>query len=220
MYVPPMYHVDDPGEIRALIRGNPLATLVTIVDGAPEASHVPVIVDPGDPGSGPLRLCGHMNRMNPQWETVASGCPALLVFTGPHGYVSPVVYGFTPAAPTWNFTAVHASGPVSAVSPGPPTMAVITSTVEALERGFGAGWDMRESLGYFRELAPGVGAFAMRVERLQAIKKLSQEQDPHTRELVADSFARQGGERQRALAALMRRCPAPGAGAAECDRQA
>ncbi|MEU7804637.1 FMN-binding negative transcriptional regulator [Micromonospora arborensis] len=206
MYVPPMYRSHDRAEVFDLMAGSPLATLITVRGGTPEASHVPVILDPAGPGGEPLYLYGHMNRVNPQWESVGSGCPAMLIFAGPHGYVSPTVYGYLPAAPTWNFTAVHASGMLSAIDQTAETMAVITATVKALEGRFGAGWDMHESMDYFDQLLPGVGAFRMEVQRLESMHKLSQEQEPGVRERVADSFSREDGAAQRQLAELMRRC--------------
>jgi transcriptional regulator len=188
MHVPPMYRAADPSWVSALILNNPLATLVTVHDGAPMASNVPVIVGPEQADGEPMTLVGHMNRMNPQWAAIGRGCPALVIFNGPHSYVSPSYYGFTPAAPTWNFCVVQAAGALTPFPAGAPTLAIIKATVEALEGQFGAGWQMGESLGYFDDLVPGVGAFAVRVERLDAMYKLSQEQEPRIREQVADAL--------------------------------
>ncbi|KXK62472.1 hypothetical protein AWW66_08435 [Micromonospora rosaria] len=147
--------------------------------------------------------------MNPQWEAIGAGCPALLIFTGPDRYVSPAVYGYTPAAPTWNFTAVHATGWLSPLPPGEPTLAVIRATVTALEERLGAGWDMTASLPYFDRLLPGVGAFEMRVERLDAMFKLSQEQTPQVRSRVAADIAGSDCGHHRALARMMTRAATP-----------
>lgn len=205
MYVPPMYRPADPSWVPALIRENPLATLVTVHDGAPVASNVPVILRPEPGPDGPMTLVGHMNRMNPQWTALGDGCPALVIFNGPHSYVSPAYYGFTPAAPTWNFCVVQATGPLTPVPAGGPTLAIITTTVEALERQFGAGWRMDESLGYFHDLLPGVGAFSVRVDRVDAMYKLSQEQEPCIRQQVADALAARPGPAGGQVVELMRR---------------
>nr|WP_042177946.1 FMN-binding negative transcriptional regulator [Kibdelosporangium sp. MJ126-NF4]CEL12865.1 Transcriptional regulator [Kibdelosporangium sp. MJ126-NF4]CTQ98551.1 Transcriptional regulator [Kibdelosporangium sp. MJ126-NF4] len=201
MHVPPMYEAPDPAWIPALIRAHPLATLVTAPDGIPAASHVPMIIR-RTPDDERLTLVGHMNRMNPQFKAIGDGCPALLVFTGPHGYVSPTVYGFTPAAPTWNFAVVHASGTLSPLPAGPDTLEVIIDTVTALEGQLGNGWQMRDSLEYFDQLLPGVGAFSVQVDRVEAMYKLSQEQEPTTRETVAAAFEARSSD----LAAMMRVC--------------
>ena len=212
MYVPPIYRTADRSWLLGIVDANPLAVLVTVVDGRPVASHVPVIVDADRrDGDDDLVLLGHMNRVNPQWKAIGAGCDALVVFTGPHGYVSPTVYGFTPAAPTWNFTAVHAAGRLTPLPPGRPTLAVIMATVTALEGRFGAAWDPAGSLGYFDELLPAVGAFTVRAERIDTMRKLSQEQRPQTRAAVAESFGRDRGDGP-ALAELMRACLAETSG--------
>lgn len=202
MLVPPIYRADDLPWIQQLIADNPLATLVTAVDGRLTASHVPVIIGSPADDQGRLVLAGHMNRDNPQWPAIEAGCPGLLVFTGPHGYVSPTVYGYTPAAPTWDFTAVHASGTIRADQ---STLDLIRATVRGLEGRFGAGWDMGESLGYFDQLLPGVGAYTMAVDTLESMRKLSQEQEPPVRARVADSFAARDCGCHGTLAEMIRR---------------
>jgi predicted FMN-binding regulatory protein PaiB len=211
LHVPPVYRPPDAAAIRELIRANPLAILVTAApdaSGPPQASHVPVILPSGDgpPDSDTLRVVGHMNRANPQWQAVLTGAPALVIFTGPHGYVSPSVYDYTPAAPTWNFSAVHLTGALAPIPRGEPTLRVIRDTVTALESRFGRQWDMNASAGYFDRLLPGVGAFRMRADTTQSMFKLSQEQQPGVRARVAATFAASDEGTHQRLAALMRRC--------------
>src|SRR3546814_7071149 len=51
-----------------------------------------------------------MARQNPQWRWFADGGESLIVFHGPHAYVSPTWYERQPAVPTWNYATVHAYG--------------------------------------------------------------------------------------------------------------
>ncbi|CAM5244548.1 hypothetical protein STENM327S_05640 [Streptomyces tendae] len=93
--------------------------------------------------------------------------------------MSPTVYEKTPAAPTWDFTSVHAHGTLEKIEeevPGERTLHVVTSTVLAFEKEFGADWDMTESLSYFRQILPGVGAFRFTITGANGMFKLSQEQ--------------------------------------------
>ncbi len=119
-------------------------------------------------------LIGHMNVENPQWRRMRSGDRALIVFQGPHGYVSPTVYDVTPAAPTWNSTAVHVTGTVEPTAEPADVLDIVSDTARRLEGRFGRGWDQESSLDYFRQIAPGVGAFTLRVESVQTMFKLSQ----------------------------------------------
>ncbi|MGW7530549.1 FMN-binding negative transcriptional regulator [Streptomyces sp. NPDC054783] len=214
MFVPSFYREPDSAWMADLIRGNPLALAVT--NGSPEdgpfATHLPVIFDPEKSGdwSGELpgaTLLGHMNRANPHWAALETGSVLLLTFTGPHSYVSPTVYEKTPAAPTWNFTAVHVRGVVEKISSIEETLGVVQSTVRAYEGAFGNGWDMTESLGYFREIVPAVGAFRFTVTGAEGMFKLSQEQPGEVRERVRESFGQSGCTYKRDVAGLMSRLP-------------
>jgi transcriptional regulator len=193
MYVPETYRAPDPSWTLQVMRRHPLALLASSATGALHATHVPVIFrdeqQAGSAGIDGSVLIGHMNRANPHWGSLAEGRPVLLVFSGPGGYVSPSIYGFTPAAPTWDFTTVHVRGTVCPLQGEEATLGVVSATVKALEAEFGNGWDMSESLPYFRRILPGVGAFEIVIESVEAMFKLSQEYDPQIRERIITWFA-------------------------------
>jgi transcriptional regulator len=213
VFVPEDYLPPDPGWPGELIRANPLAILVTTgPDGTPAATHVPTIPDreSGDPGRTGGAIFGHLNRRNPHWAAVQGGRPALLIFQGTHGYVSPTVYQTVPAAPTWDFTAVHVRGRLTPIDGRTRTLEVIKATVAGYERDLGTGWDMSDSLGYFDRLLPGVGAFRVEVERVDSMFKLSQEQPAEVRARTIDAFAADTRGEYRQLAELIRRAwPGP-----------
>ncbi|MER5779558.1 FMN-binding negative transcriptional regulator [Streptomyces sp. NPDC002039] len=212
MFVPAFYRQPETSWMVDLIRNNPLALMVANSAGqdAPFATHLPVIPDPDADGpwapdlSGAI-LLGHMNRANPHWRAMETGDSALLAFTGPHAYVSPTVYERSPAAPTWNFTSVHVRGSIVKIEDTEETLHVVKSTVRAFEKDFGADWDMEESLGYFRQILPGVGAFRLTVSGADGMFKLSQEQEPEVRDRVRRDFGRRDCGRHRETAALMGR---------------
>ncbi|KUF18393.1 MULTISPECIES: FMN-binding negative transcriptional regulator [Streptomyces] len=214
MFVPSQYRQPDSSWMLDIIRGNPLAQFVS--NGSPEegpfVTHLPVIQDPewhgewsSDLAGG--RLLGHMNRANPHWKALESGSVNLLTFTGPHGYVSPTVYEVTPAAPTWNFTSVHVHGIVEKIEGTENTLEVVQATVRAYEKDFGAGWDMTESLDYFRKIVPAVGAFRIKVTGAEGMFKLSQEQPEEVQERVQRSFGGRECTRHQATAQLMSKLP-------------
>lgn len=211
MFVPDDYLPADPGWALGLVRRHPLALLVTADAAAVHATHLPTIpvTESVHAGSGPTGLVGtsfhgHMNRRNPHWQALRTGVESLLVFQGPENYISPVLYETSPAAPTWNFTAVHLRGTIELVDDDSDRMHVLTSTVTAYERDHGRGWYMADSLGYFDQLAPGVGVFRFDVLAADAMCKLSQEKTPEVRRKVIDSLADSGSGRAQAVAELMR----------------
>ncbi|WP_037672886.1 FMN-binding negative transcriptional regulator [Streptomyces griseus] len=214
MFVPSHYREPDSSWMIDLIRSNPLALMAINGDRdrGPFATHLPVIPDPDMTSewsadlSGAV-LLGHMNRANPQWSALETGGVVLLIFTGPHGYVSPAVYKTTPAAPTWNFTSVHVHGVVEKFDSTEETLAVVRSTVTAFEAEFGDDWDMSRSVGYFRKIVPAVGAFRIRVTGAEGMFKLSQEQPAEVRDRVRQSFSEREQGHYRETAELMGRLP-------------
>ncbi|MEU5647273.1 FMN-binding negative transcriptional regulator [Streptomyces milbemycinicus] len=212
MFVPSHYREPDSSWMIDLIQANPMALMV--INGGsnrgPFATHLPIIPDPEMTGEWPAdlsdaALLGHMNRANPQWSALETGGVVLLVFTGPHGYVSPTVYKMTPAAPTWNFTSVHVHGVVEKFDSIEETLGVVQSTVAAFEARFGTDWDMSQSVDYFRKIVPAVGAFRVRVTGAEGMFKLSQEQSAEVRDRVRRSFSEREQGHYRATAELMGR---------------
>ncbi|QCX80659.1 Protease synthase and sporulation protein PAI 2 [Streptomyces sp. YIM 121038] len=211
MFVPRVYREPEESWKIDLVRGNPLGQLVSNgAEGeAPWVTHVPIIIDPRvtEPVTSlsGTTLWGHMNIGNPHWRALGPATPVAVTFSGPHAYVSPTVYETRPAAPTWNFTAVHIAGVLRKVDSTDETLATVQETVRAYEREFGADWSMTESIEYFRRILPGVGAFRIAISLADGMFKLSQEQPPHVRERVRASFACEASTAHREVAALMGR---------------
>ncbi|AWE52902.1 FMN-binding negative transcriptional regulator [Streptomyces nigra] len=207
MFVPSHYRIQDENWHRRIIDGHPLATLTTNGPTVPWASRLPALVAPGEPRTGPLagtELYGHLNRANPHWKALTDGGYARLMFDGPGGFVTPAVYPDGPSAPTWNFAAVHVCGKLRLIDDPEETLQVVRWTAQRLEERFGAGWDQTSSVGYFRRLLPGVGAFRLRVEEVEGLFKFSQEKPADVQESVIRRYEADESGAGRALAHLMR----------------
>lgn len=107
MYVPASFKVEEIDVLYSFIEQFGFATLVTIRNGSPFATHLPLLLD-RERGL----LLGHVARANAQWENI-EGAESLAIFSGPHAHISPTWYLTQPAVPTWNYTAVHAYGSVT-----------------------------------------------------------------------------------------------------------
>ncbi|MFL5346712.1 MAG: FMN-binding negative transcriptional regulator [Hyalangium sp.] len=91
MYLPRLFQEQDSERLFAFMRRYSFATLVTVEDGVPFASHLPFLVEPSPQGSQG-RLFAHMARPNPQWRAFSQDRDVLVIFQGPHTYVSPSWY--------------------------------------------------------------------------------------------------------------------------------
>jgi transcriptional regulator len=111
VYIPHANAVDDLGDVRAFVAAVRVAQLVTVdVDGTPLATLLPVMWE-GD------RLIAHLAKANPQWRSIGPSTIGLAIVTGPDAYISPSWYPSKAehgrAVPTWNYSAVHLTGPVA-----------------------------------------------------------------------------------------------------------
>ena len=106
VYLPPAHAVTDTAKLHDFMRRHSFATLITGGQAGLFASHLPVLLDPDVEPAG--RLFGHMARANSQWRDARG--EVLVVFSGPHTYISPSWYEEEGTVPTWNYAVVHAYG--------------------------------------------------------------------------------------------------------------
>ncbi|MEU6645185.1 FMN-binding negative transcriptional regulator [Saccharomonospora sp. NPDC046836] len=201
----PRYAAPSAADEIELVRRHPFALVVSAQpDGPPAASHLPVVFRQVPTAWAGATLLGHLARVNPQWRAFAGGAELLLVFSGPHGYVSPTTYGYTPAVPTWNYAAVHLTGTVELVNSDAETLEVVEQTVRAAESLRARAWDLTSSRERFAALVEHVVAFRLRVRTARSVFKLSQDMPADVQARVrADVQA--SADAGAALAAMMAR---------------
>jgi transcriptional regulator len=203
MYLPRSFQEQDPERLLALMRRFSFATVVTVDEGSPFASHLPLLVEPGSEGA-PVRVLGHMARANPQWRAFSEDRDILAIFQGPHTYVSPSWYVTEPNVPTWNYAVVHAYGRPRVITEPTEWLRILRATVDTYEAGFEKPWSLDQVGDYAQRILPGTVAFELRVSRLEGKFKLNQNREPEDRRAVMERLERSADPEQRAVGALMR----------------
>ena len=158
MYVPPHFAVSDPARLLDLIERHSFGVLVSQVDGLPFATHLPFLLDraAGTHGS----LVGHVARANPQWHEIA-GQTALVVFSGPHAYVSPTWYEAANVVPTWNYVAVHAYGRVELIEDPAALLDIVRRSVSVYEANMPRPWVLDGSPTFVDRLLRQIVGFSV-----------------------------------------------------------
>jgi transcriptional regulator len=170
MYVPKHFAHDERGHLLAVMREHSFATVVSIVDDEPFATHVPLRVDDVD---GTLRIEGHVAAVNAQARAFDAGTRALVVYRGPHTYISPTLYRSAGRVPTWNYIAVHASGTTRAVHDPDAKREILLRLIDTYEPTFRATFARFED----RQRDALIGAitgFEIVVDRIEGKFKLGQ----------------------------------------------
>jgi transcriptional regulator len=201
MYIPSAFQIDDPGKLAAFVRKHSFATLITHDGSAPFASHVPVLFRPeaGEHGT----VLGHLARANPQWRHFASGAEALVIFHGPHSYISPSWYETTPAVPTWNYGVVHAYGVPVIFEERERVVELLQETIAIYEAGFEKPWagDLPED--YMEKMIRGIVAFEIPVRRIEGKFKLGQNRSAEDLRGVYEGLMKGGDAEGFAVAKMM-----------------
>jgi transcriptional regulator len=202
MYIPEPFKVVDEREIEAFIQRYDFATIVSATPDGLMATHVPVSVDRDDSG---LVIRGHLARGNPHWKSMDGAVDALMIFHGPHGYVSPSWYASSPAVPTWNYAVVHAHGRPRIVEDHSFTEDVLNGLLRRYEEGRPNAWrfDVLPEDFRRRQLSAIVG-FEMPVVRLEAKFKLGQNRAASDRAGAMNGLEQEHTAEASALAAFMR----------------
>lgn len=195
MYIPAAFAEADPSRIHDFLDAHSFATLVTVIDSVPFASHLPFLLD-RERGV----LLGHLAKANPHWRSLADA-DSLVIFAGPHGFVSPTWYTVAPAVPTWNFTAVHVYGRARAVL----DEAALSDIVDRLSRKYEPSprWLDEMPDDYRRRMMQGIVGVEVPMGRVEGKFKLSQNRSAADRAGVIARLE-QGDEASRELAAMMR----------------
>jgi transcriptional regulator len=212
MYIPRRYEEKDVEKVYSFIRENSFAILVSVKDGMPVATHIPLLLEKDSQGRDVL--VGHIARGNEQKESffaggggvaggsdAAGGAKVLAIFPGAHAYVSPRWYTQI-NVPTWNYMAVHVYGTLTVIE-GEELRAALSRLVDNYEQHLPKPVQIGE-IGEKQVDAEmrGIVGFRILVEEIQAAYKLSQNRDEKSYQEVIRQLEG-GDEASRAVAAEM-----------------
>ncbi|MGD0741187.1 MAG: FMN-binding negative transcriptional regulator [Terracidiphilus sp.] len=204
MYSPKFNQVHDRDLLLEAMRAYSFATLYGPAAGeqlgaSTAATHLPLIVkDEGDHGI----LEGHFAKANPHWQALA-GRETLVVFLGPHSYVSPSLYTEALSVPTWNYIAVHAYGTLALVEDDAGKAALLADLIATHEPAFLEHWRGQPE-GFRRTMLAGIVGFRIPIARIEGKFKLSQNRAPQERKNVHAAQSA-GSPDEQALALWMER---------------
>lgn len=195
---------DQPALLQELAARVP-ATLVTLNRDGLHASILPMLFDAQDGQHGTLR--GHLARPNPQWRDLSPDLEALAIFDGPEAYITPAWYEEKRTTgrvvPTWNYVTVQAHGTITLRHEPEWLLAHVRRLVERHESGRPVPWSVDDAPdGYIESQVRAIVGLELRISRLEAKRKLSQNRSAADFEGVLAAL-RQGGAREQAVAHQM-----------------
>ncbi len=200
MYIPKHFLVDERAELLRFMRAHPFAIIVSNDGDTPIATHMPVVVAREEP----LTLWSHMALANPQWKTFEKERDVLVIFQGPHAYISPAYYNTKQSVPTWNYTAVHAYGTPKILADDQAKLAVLAATFEVTDPHARQQWDEAPD-DYRTRMLGGMIAFEIAVTRLEGKYKLSQNRERDEQVRVAEALSKASDTLVAGIGNMMKR---------------
>ncbi len=198
MYIPNRYLDTDQERVLTFMRRNSFATVVSVRDGSPVASHLPLSVS-GDPGEITIRA--HFAKANPHWQVVIES-ECMIIFTGPHTYISPKLYDRHESVPTWNYVSVHAYG-TARLTDDAETLAGLHGLFEQNDGAYREQWDSLSD-AYREGMLRGIVGFEVRVTRVEGAAKLSQNRTASEQVRIADHLLASNEQSERETGAEMK----------------
>jgi len=199
IHIPGHFCEHDLARLYALVRAHSFATLVSAHQGEIQVSHLPFLLD-----ADGRTLRAHMARANPQWRTFSPEREVLVIFHGPHHYVSPAWYASRPSVPTWNYAVVHAHGRPTLIEGRERLAALVRELVMHHEAASPEPWKMDLPADYQDRMLSAIVGFEIAITRLEGKFKLSQNRPSEDRPLVIKELERLGSDDALGVAALMR----------------
>jgi transcriptional regulator len=174
MYIPKHFAEDDVAEMHALMRTNPLATLVSHGAAGLNANHIPLLLVDG-------KLQGHVARANPLWKAGNVAGEVLVIFQGDDSYISPSGYATKAehgkVVPTWNYAAVHAYGELRVIDDPHWIFAQISALTAANEAALPQPWAVTDApADYIEKMLGAIVGIEISITRLLGKWKVSQNQ--------------------------------------------
>ena len=173
MYSPKFNQVADRALLIEAMQAYSFAILFGPQGESLVATHLPLVVkDEGEHGL----IEGHFAKANRHWQALANR-EVLVVFPGPHSYVSPTNYTDPLSVPTWNYIAVHACGTLQLVEDEAGKDALLAGLIQANEPAFAEQWRSMPD-GFRRTMLAGIQGFRIPIGRIEGKFKISQNRDP------------------------------------------
>lgn len=200
MYISKLYREEDRVEIVEFLKQNEFATLVTYDGEKPTASHLLMeVMEEGEK----LFINGHMSKANPLWKTFEKNPEVLIIFQGPHTYISPTWYNHT-NVPTWNYQSIHIYGKPRIVTDHEETYKMLSRLIARNEGNPSYRMETLPPDLVVKEMK-GIVAFQVEVARIEANYKLSQNRDDESYWSVVSHLDERKDEMSHGVAEAMKK---------------
>lgn len=203
MYAPSSFKENRAEILHNLIRQNNFGILITQNGGKPMATHIPFMIDPDRGKQG--TLITHMARANKHWRSWDEKTVAMIIFRGPHSYISPSWYENKVTVPTWNYAAVHLYGRPVLIHEKKRLRKIVTDLVHYHEAQVDSDWSLNQADSIMETELKAIVGIEIPIEKIEGKMKFNQNRSKGDQQRVIDHLSGSGDSMQREVAKIMKR---------------
>jgi transcriptional regulator len=199
MYIHKFYREENREKILEFLRQNDFATLVAYDGEKPVAGHLLMeVMEEGEK----LFVNGHMSKANYLWKMLDKRSEVLVIFLGPHTYISPSWYNHV-NVPTWNYQSVHVYGKPQIIKDKSASYGILKRLMDRYEP---TGPSTMDALppDFVEKEMKGIVAFQIEVMKIEASYKLSQNRDDESYQNIVTQLEKRTDDLSHGVAAAMR----------------
>jgi transcriptional regulator len=200
MYIPAHFETTDLKLMSSFIEEYSFGTLITNADNEISANHYPFLIEHADE----ITLWTHVAKNNPQWKTFKETNDCLLIFNGPHAYISPVYYENELNVPTWNYTAVHLNCEAEVVEDLSEQKRLMKNLVANFETKNQTDWKYELPEDFHLKMFNAIVWLKFKVKKIDGKFKLSQNRDKADYQKVLAEFSTRQSENDQELFKYMK----------------
>jgi transcriptional regulator len=200
VYIPEFNRVEDRAVALAFMQANPFAILISATEEGPFATHLPILAREVE---GKLQLRGHVAKANPHWKSINQDQQSLVVFHGPHAYISPSLYELRESVPTWNYAAVHVYGKGTVFTQEAQLNQFLQELIAEFDASYAVQWASL-SEQYRSRMVQHIVGFEINATRVETKFKLSQNRTKAEQENIIKSLGSSSDSAVAGVAALMK----------------
>jgi transcriptional regulator len=200
MYIPAHFEATDLKLMSSFIEEYSFGTLITNANNEISANHYPFLIEHADE----ITLWTHVAKNNPQWKTFKETSDCLLIFNGPHAYISPVYYENKLNVPTWNYTAVHLNCEAEVVEDLSEQKRLMKNLVTNFETKNQTDWKYELPEDFHLKMFNAIIWLKFKVKKIDGKFKLSQNRDKADYQKVLAEFSTRQSENDQELFKYMK----------------
>ena len=199
MYIPEFNRIEDREVSLAFMKANPFAILISTSENGLVATHLPLLVEEA---GNDLILRGHFAKANHQWSMIEEK-DSLVIFHGPHAYISPSLYEVRESVPTWNYGTVHVYGKGRVLPDDGAVKQILIDLTSRFDPSYYQQW-LRLGEEYRDKMVRRIVAFEIKANRVETKFKLGQNRTQEEQDNLIRALEQSSDSTAAGVAALMR----------------